>query len=74
MRKITRIVTFYDDGTFTESTPSPGYMPSHPAPNSPYPFMPSQPLNPTNQPWTTPDWPQNPWYTVTCKAEDNQPL
>ena len=73
MKKITRIVTFYEDGTFTESTPSP-HMPTTPAPMGPY--MPSQPLNPNTVPcpWVTPQWPQNPWYTLTCKAEDNQPL
>ncbi len=39
MRKAIRIVTFYDDGTFTESIPS-----------APYSAMPVQPMNPT---WTT---------------------
>ena len=35
MKKITKIVTFYDDGTFTESTPMPSY-PMNP-PFSPVP-------------------------------------
>ncbi len=36
MRKVVKIVTFYDDGTFTESTPS-----------APHSAMPSIPLNPS---------------------------
>lgn len=36
MKKIIKIVTFYDDGTFTESTPS-----------APYSAMPYVPLNPS---------------------------
>ena len=39
MRKVIRIVTFYDDGTFTESIPSAPYSP-----------MPVQPMNPTFKP------------------------
>ena len=35
MKKIVKIVTFYDDGTFTESTPS---APYNPMPTSPYTF------------------------------------
>ena len=57
MRKVTRIVTFYDDGTFTESVPSPAYMPTYPAPYYP----------PTNHP--VPAWPTYP-NTITCKMED----
>lgn len=39
MRKAIRIVTFYDDGSFTESIPSAPYspMPSMPGPFSPVP-------------------------------------
>jgi hypothetical protein len=60
MRKAVKIVTFYDDGTFTESVPSL----EPPAPN---PSMPYQP-NPTN-PWVQP-YPWYPPYTVTCKMAD----
>ncbi len=40
MKKIIKIVTFYDDGTFSESTPSAPYspMPSTPAPFTPTPM------------------------------------
>lgn len=31
MKKVTKVITFYDDGTFTEYTPSP-YMPTTPMP------------------------------------------
>lgn len=42
MKKITKIVTFYDDGTFTESVPYVG---------APMPIIPMQPHNPL-----APDW------------------
>lgn len=70
MKKITKIVTFYDDGTFTESVPSPGITPSvpyNPAPFSPvpmYPYNPSTPYGPLNPA----PWPSYPPYTITCKA------
>lgn len=35
MKKIVKIVTFYDDGTFTESVPS---APFSPMPSTPYTF------------------------------------
>lgn len=44
MKKVIKIVTFYDDGTFTESTPYVG------AP------MPSIPMNPPFSP-IPPEWP-----------------
>jgi hypothetical protein len=37
MKRVVKIVTFYDDGTFTESVPSAPYSP-----------MPITPLNPNN--------------------------
>jgi hypothetical protein len=48
IKTITKIVTFYSDGTFTEYTPSPGVMPpTYPQPNpltvpyvGPYPYAP----------------------------------
>lgn len=64
MKKITKIVTFYDDGTFTEFTPS-LYMPQ--------PYIPPAPLNPSPYPWTAPQWPQNPWYTVTSSDRTDAP-
>lgn len=45
MRKIVKIVTFYDDGTFSESVPV-----QEPITPLPYP-LPSSPY----QPWTTPN-------------------
>ena len=69
MKKITKIVTFYDDGTFTESVPSPGITaPYNPTPFMPtpvYPYTPSAPLNPS--PYTQP-WPSYPPYTITCST------
>lgn len=65
MRKAIKIVTFYDDGTFTEATPSNGLMPTYPAPNHPIFHPPYYP--PTNHP--VPSWPSNP-NTITCKMED----
>lgn len=44
MKKIVKIITFYDDGTFTESTPYVG------AP------MPSIPMNPPFAPFPEPYW------------------
>ena len=56
MKKIVKIVTFYDDGTFTESTPSLSPPPTwQPVPN-PYPW-PNYPYYPSP-------------YIVTCKMED----
>jgi hypothetical protein len=54
MKKVIKIVTFYDDGTFTESTPSLSPPPPtwQPVPNPyPWPYYPSP-------------------YIVTCKMED----
>jgi hypothetical protein len=69
MKKITKIVTFYDDGTFTESTPSP-YLPTQPTP-----IWPINPIPP--YPWSPPAWPNmppyspgSPLYTVTCVGAD----
>lgn len=62
-KKITKIVTFYDDGTFTEFTPSPGYTPSVPY---------QQPYQPYIAPYP---WP-NPWYspsgpnTIMCNTSN----
>lgn len=51
MKKVVKIVTFYDDGTFTESTPSP-YVPS-------MPYMPAIPAQPYINPYPNPyPWPQ----------------
>lgn len=64
MKKIVKIVTFYDDGTFTESTPSP-YMPTTPY-VPPAPYVPPPPYTgPYN-----PQWPSYPPYTIYCKTED----
>jgi hypothetical protein len=65
MRKAVKIVTFYDDGTFTESVPS--LEPPQWTPPAPNPSMPYQPT-PTN-PWTQP-YPWYPPYTVWCKTAD----
>lgn len=48
IKTITKIVTFYSDGTFTEYTPSPGMMP----PVNPYPIV--------NPPWH--QHPPYPWW------------
>lgn len=68
MRKAVKIVTFYDDGTFEESTPSlePKWTP--PAPNPSMPYQPVTPTTPVN-PWTQP-YPWYPPYTIWCKTED----
>lgn len=61
MKKVVKIVTFYDDGTFEESRPYVGApMPT------PYPYYP-----PTN-PWPNPNPNVYPWttYEVTCKMAD----
>lgn len=65
MRKAVKIVTFYDDGTFEESTPSlePKWNP--PVPNVPYNPAPTTPVNP----WTQP-YPWYPPYTIWCKTAD----
>lgn len=48
MKKIIKIVTFYDDGTFSESVPSAPYSP-----------MPSLPINPLPEPyWNTKQCPK----------------
>ena len=65
MKRITKIVTFYDDGTFTEATPSPGYMPTPYVPPAPYTPTPNPYYPPTN-PWVQPAWP-NP-NNITCKV------
>lgn len=56
MKKIVKIVTFYDDGTFSESVPYVG------AP------MPSIPMNPPFSP-TPPEWPKK---CPKCGLELNQ--
>ena len=61
MKKITKIVTFYDDGTFSESTPSREYIPS--APSMPV-------FHPPQYPPTTQPWPSYPPYTIWCKTAD----
>lgn len=43
MKKIIKIVTFYDDGTFSESVPSAPYSPM---PSIPSPWDPSTPYGP----------------------------
>ena len=65
MKKVIKIVTFYDDGTFSESIPSPAYTPTYPGINNPIFHPPYYP--PTNHP--IPAWPTNP-NTITCKMED----
>ena len=61
MKRITKIVTFYDDGTFTESVPSnTNPLPYMPTPV--YPYTPSAPLNPSPYPWPSPP------YTITCST------
>ena len=47
MRKIVKIVTFYDDGTFSESNPSAPYSP-----------MPVIPMNPPFSPVPHTEWPK----------------
>jgi hypothetical protein len=66
MRKAVKIVTFYDDGTFEESTPS--LEPIKWNPPAPNPSMPYQPVTPVN-PWTQP-YPWYPPYTIWCKTAD----
>lgn len=56
VKQISKIVTFYTDGTFTEFTPSP-YLPTTP---SPYPY---------SAPYTWPNnWPTYP-NTILCSTE-----
>lgn len=64
MRKIVKIVTFYDDGTFEESVPS---IPSPWTPPAPNPSMPYQPVTPVN-PYGPYPW--HPPYTIWCKTAD----
>lgn len=68
MKKVVKIVTFYDDGTFTESTPSAPYSPM---PLNPAPYNPSTPYGPipNTNPWVQP-YPYYPPYTITCKTAD----
>jgi hypothetical protein len=49
VKRIVKIVTFYDDGTFTESIPYVGApMPTGPYPGTtPLPYIPSDPYTPT---------------------------
>lgn len=61
MKKIVKIVTFYDDGTFEES------VPSIPTPWTP-PSMPYQPTTPVNP--YGPNYPWQPPYTIWCKTAD----
>lgn len=50
MKKITKIVTFYDDGTFTESVPYIGApfpsVPINPQPYNPFPSVETKPTCP----------------------------
>jgi hypothetical protein len=63
MKKITKIVTFYDDGTFTESTPSVDPMPT--------PWNPPTVVPPVFHPPQNPYQPTYPWpNTVWCKTAD----
>jgi hypothetical protein len=68
MKKITKIITFYDDGTFDEATPS--VVPVNPpVPNTPWnPSMPYQPIQPKNP--YGPTYPWEPPYTIWCKTAD----
>ena len=69
MKKAIKIVTFYDDGTFEESSPSLEPIKwNPPAPNPSMPYQPTTPINPSN-PWTQP-YPWYPPYTVWCKSAD----
>jgi hypothetical protein len=54
IKAITKIVTFYSDGTFSEYTPSPGSLPPI---TNPGPYV-GPPMNPIT-PWPAPWW-QNP--------------
>jgi len=68
MKKITKIVTFYDDGTFDESTPSLTPV-NPPVPYTPWnPSMPYQPIQPKNP--YGPTYPWEPPYTIWCKTAD----
>jgi hypothetical protein len=68
MKKITKIVTFYDDGTFTESTPAVEPV-NPPVPNTHWnPSMPYQPIQPKNP--YGPTYPWEPPYTIWCKTAD----
>ena len=67
MKKITKIVTFYDDGTFTEATPSLD-IPTPWTPPAPNPSMPYQPIQPKNP--YGPTYPWEPPYTIWCKTAD----
>ena len=75
MKKVTKIITFYDDGTFTESTPAvepvnvpmprPTWTPDHQPWNPSMPYQPIQPKNPYG-----PTYPWEPPYTIWCKTAD----
>ena len=58
-KTITKVITFYSDGTFTEYTPSP-YLPQNPQP---------VPLGPYVGPYPPPYGPA--WYTVTSSEPTN---
>jgi hypothetical protein len=54
MKKITKIVVFYDDGTFSES------VPSVEQPITPLPYPPMKPIGPSD--WPLPQSPTPNWY------------
>lgn len=69
MKKIVKIVTFYEDGTFTESTPSP-YMPTVPYVPNP---LPMPPVGPYPSPYPNPyPWPQV-WCSTTTTITTDDP-
>ena len=53
LKKIVKIITFYDDGTFTESTPYVGAPMPYPGTQ---PWDPSTPYGPIKQPLPEPYW------------------
>jgi hypothetical protein len=75
MKKVTKIVTFYDDGTFSEAVPvtepvnvprqPPTFTPDHQPWNPSMPYQPIQPKNPYG-----PSYPWEPPYTIWCKTAD----
>lgn len=52
MKKITKIVVFYDDGTFSESVPA--YQKTEPI--TPLPYPPMKPIGPSEWPLPQPSW------------------
>jgi hypothetical protein len=65
IKAITKIVTFYSDGTFSEYTPSPGSLPPI---TNPGPYV-GPPMNPIT-PWPAPWWQQTPYWQnpVICQG------